>query len=288
MLTADGCTEIATPLEDEACCPASLCGNDLCATFCAFFNLLPSGPMWNQHKAAAISYFQTSDDPSKCPLLKDPTCPSLVLHAIYVVMKLKLFVEHALWPALRESNPMTAVTTLDAHLDRMQWEDCYRQACRPGGGITPYEINGECGPVFCPPDFPDDLACALKHNVAIALTRASMSPIKNLCGLNWIIDPLGAELKPIYVPDSANPCNELCTDNPQFQICNARDWLEGCGSGDLCDTQTAAKQVQAYWDRGCDAPAGLPTRIWPGVLAAECLIRSLLPPLCVNQVTRCC
>ena len=54
---ADGCV----PFVDHrrsGCCPPPLCGNDLCCTFVAFFNLLPSGPLWDYWKAAAISYFQ--------------------------------------------------------------------------------------------------------------------------------------------------------------------------------------------------------------------------------------
>ena len=49
----------------------------------------------------------------ECPLLQDPACPSLVLHSIYTVLKLRHVVHGALWLALRESNPYTAVTTLD-------------------------------------------------------------------------------------------------------------------------------------------------------------------------------
>ena len=73
-----------------------------------------------------------------------------------------------------------------------------------------------------------------------------------------------------------------------FEICNTNDWLEGCGSGDLCDTQVPLPKIQAYWDRDCDRPAGLPERVWPGVLAAECIVRSMLPPTCPSNVTRCC
>ena len=278
-------------IDDPSCCPPPLCGNDLCCTFVAFMNLLPSGPLWDYWKAAAISYFESDpDDPSQCPLLQDPRCPSLVLHAIYTVLKLRTVVHGALWPALRESNPVTAITTLDFHLSRMQWEDCYSQHCREvlTDELTPLEVWTECGPMFCPPDYPPELENALKHNVAVALTRANMGVIKNLCGINWIIEPLGAELKPIYVYTSDNPCALLCTDNPQFEICNSRDWIEGLPSGDICETQMPWPQIPAYWDRGCDRPAGLPDRVWPGVLAAECIVRSMLPPACPTNITRCC
>jgi len=288
-LTADGCQPVAV-IDETGCCPPPLCGNDLCCTFVAFFNLLPSGPLWDYWKQQAISYFEHNEDPAECPLLRDPACPSLVLHSIYTVLKLRHVVHTGLWPALRESSPWTAVTTLDNHLERLRWEDCYNQHCRSVllGDITPLEIWGECGPVFCPPDYPPELVCALKRGIAIALTRANMGVIKTLCGLNWVIEPLGAELKPKYIPTSDNPCNLLCTYNPVFEICYSRDWLEGCGSGDICETLLPRPHVPAFWDRGCDVPAGLPQQVWPGVLAAECIVRSLLPKNCPNPITRCC
>jgi len=288
--TADGCQLAATP-EDTGCCPPPLCGNDLCCTFVAFMNLLPSGPLWDYWKAAAISYFESHEDPARCPLLNDPSCPSLVLHSIYTVLKLRHVIHNALWPAFRESNPYTAVTTLDAYLARMHWEDCYKQHCRSVilGEITPYEIMGPCGPIYCDFEFPPELDCALKRGIAVALTRANMGVIKNLCGLNWIIEPLGAILKPVFPqpPPDNNPCYELCVDNPQFEICQTRDWLEGCGSGDICETNMPPPKVPAYWST-CDKPAGLPATIWPGVLAAECIVRSMLPQNCPNNITRCC
>lgn len=318
-LGADGCVP-AVQIDDPGCCPPPLCGNDLCCTFVTFFQLLPSGPMWDYWKDAAISYFQVSEDPAACPLIQDPQCPSLVLHSIYTVLKLKGLVHNALWPAFRESNPYTAVTTLDYQLERLQWEDCYNQHCRSVllGNLTPLEVMGECGPVFCPPDYPDDLENAVKRGVAIALTRANMGVIKNICGLNWIIEPLGAEIRPVYpepcvdppdpvplYPEQDVPCDDTSVEDADrikrcidcedetcgeavFMICNSRDWIEGVGSGDVCDTLTPRPQIPAYWDWGCDKPAGLPERVWPGVLAAECIIRSMMPPTCSNNIIRCC
>jgi hypothetical protein len=294
MLSADGCVTAALP-EDLGCCPPPLCGNDLCCTFVAFMNLLPSGPLWDYWKAAAISYFQSSDDPASCPLLQDPRCPSLVLHAIYTVLKLRHVVHTGLWPALRESNPYTAVTTLDNHLARLHWEDCYAQHCRSVllGEITPYEIYSECGPVFCGADFPPELECAVKRGIAIALTRANMGVIKNICGLNWVIDPLGAEIKPVPGPPPAITDPECdpygCEAGPtHFEICQTRDWIEGCGSGDICDTLLPRPKIPAVWGFGCDRPAGLPAIIWPGVLAAECIVRSMMPANCPSTISRCC
>jgi len=293
MLSADGCVIAATP-DDLGCCPPPLCGNDLCCTFVAFMNLLPSGPLWDYWKAAAISYFESNDDPASCPLLQDPRCPSLVLHAIYTVLKLRHVVHTGLWPALRESNPYTAVTTLDNHLARLQWEDCYNQHCRSVllGEITPYEIWSECGPVFCPPNFPPELECAVKRGVAIALTRANMGVIKNICGINWVIEPLGAEIKPVPgTPVIDDPeCDPYGCESSttKFEICQTQDWIEGCGSGDICETLLPRPKISAVYDRGCDRPAGLPAIIWPGVLAAEFIVLSMMPSNCPSNISRCC
>ncbi|MGY2987722.1 hypothetical protein [Bradyrhizobium sp. USDA 4508] len=282
MLSTDGCVESYVP-PDSGCCPPPLCGNDLCCTFVAFFNLLPSGPLWDYWKEAAISYFQTSDDPAECPLLQDPQCPSLILHAIYAVLKLRAMVGGALWPALRESNPYTAVTTLDYHLARLQWEDCYNQHCRSVllGEITPLEVMGECGPTFCGPQFSPELENAIKRGIAIALTRANMGIIKNLCSLNWIIDPLGAEIVADFSPRvddrMMDPCDPLGCADARFIVRHSRDWLEGVGSGDICETHLPRPKVPAYWNPTICDPAGLPLVIWPGVLAAECIVRSMLP-----------
>jgi len=292
MLGADGCVEAAL-YDDIGCCPPPLCGNDLCCTFVAFFNLLPSGPLWDYWKAAAISYFENNPnpDPALCPLITDPRCPSIVLHAIYTVLKLRHVVHNGLWVALRESSPYTAVTTLDNHLARLQWEDCYAQHCRKNllGEITPYEIWTECGPLFCPPEFPEDLTNAVKRGIAIALSRTQMGVIKNLCTLNWIIDPLGAVLTPILPeppPPADPPCDPYaCNDKQMFLICHSRDWIEGVGSGDVCETHLSRPHVQAF-NSYCHQPAGLPSVIWPGVLAAECIVRSLIN--CPDQIKRCC
>ena len=277
-----------------SCCPPPLCGNDLCCTFVAFINQMPTGPAWDYWKQAAISYFQSNADPAECPLLHDPACPSLILHAIYCVLKLKSLVHDALWPAFRESNPATAITTLDAHLARMQWEDCYRQHCRGAlsDELTPYEVMSPCGPLFCDPDIPPELENAVKRGVAIALTRANMGIIKNLDGLNWVIELLGAQVLPVYPPlvptnPIVKPCDSKCLEPVAFQICHNRDWLPGLGTGDVCE-QLAPPQVQAWWDWGCDRPAGLPEKIWPGVLAAECIVRSMMPVSCPSNISRCC
>lgn len=295
VLGADGCVESAIiPTTD--CCPPPLCGNDLCGTFCAFINILPTGPMWDYWKERATTYFQSDpNDPSKCDPIIDPSCPSLIQHAIYVVLKLRDIVHNALYPALRESDPTTAYTTLDQWLERLQWEDCYNQHCRSVllGEITPLEIWTSCGPVFCPPGFSDELECALKRGIVLALTRANMGVIKNLCGINWIIEPLGAKVTPKNIQPNPDPafmgqCDSYCPEGIEFEICKISDTIPGCVDTTVCDTTMPRPDVIAYFDRGCDVPAGLPQVIWPGVLAAECIVRSLMPQTCPNNIHRCC
>jgi hypothetical protein len=85
------------------------------------------------------------------------------------------------------------------------------------------------------------------------------------------------------------PCDSPCDQSEiAFEICNTQDWIYGCPPGDVCNTRDEYPKIQAYWDRGCDRPAGLPERIWPAVLAAECIVRSMLPSNCPNNVYRCC
>jgi hypothetical protein len=206
-------------------------------------------------------------------------------------MKLKLMVHTALWPAFRESNPATAITTLDDHLARMQWQDCYTEHCRTvlGSELTPYEIWTNCGPMFCPPDFPPELEAAVKRGIATALARSNMGVIKNLCGLNWIIEPLGASIRPIYTPQPTPPiydeCASMCEDI-MFEVCPTSEWIDSVGSEDVCGE--GPEKISAVWDRGCDKPAGLPETIWPGVLAAECIVRSMMPPTCTSYIKSCC
>src|SRR5207244_9658331 len=129
-----------------------------------------------------------------------------------------------------------------------------------------------------------------KKAIVISLTRAQMGVIRNLCGLNWIIEPLGAQLSPVFsdpvIDDS--PCASECAEPTAFEVAPSRDWLDGVAPCDICEMREGPPRVQAYWDRGCDRPAGLPDRIWPGVLSAECIVRSMLPPTCPSNITHAC
>ncbi len=285
--TADGCQEVAVPVS-SGCCPPPLCGNDLCCTFVAFMNQLPSGPLWDFWKAKAIDLYR-NPNPNPCPL--DFECPSIILHAIYCVLKLKSLIHDGLWPAYREASPFTAVTQVDYWLDLVGWEDCYRQACRPQYHKlpTPYEIMSDCGPMFCDVPLPPELLAALKMNTLRALARAQMGVIKSLCGINWVIEPLHAVVTSATpqppnpsppLPD-ANQCQGYCPDGITFIISPVGDTMDGVPSGDVCDQQ-GSSPIQAWYDWGCwdQKPMGLPDIIWPGVLAAECIVRSMMPLKC--------
>lgn len=298
---ADGCIEGYYPnVSYGACCPDPLEVTDACGFACAFINLLPSGPLWDRAKTEALDWFNSNkytDD--GCELTGCPpdeiTCQSLVAYAVYVSRILTHLLAAALCPALRESDPHTAVTTLDDWLERLGWEDCYKQQCRKVlvDGMWPYEVEGVNGPILCPVDTPPALECAVKSAIVKALTRAQMGGIKNLCWINWVIEPLGAVVEryvapPGTVPTPDDPCKP-CGD-PMFTICDSRPTLQACRT-DLhsCGLTGDPGTVQAYFDiPDCRRVAGMPDQIWPGVIAAECIVRSLLPQNCPTQIIRSC
>lgn len=298
ILSADGCIDEAGAISFDDCCPLPLGQIDACALACSFVNLLPSGPMWDRAKAQMLDYYRQGNPQNAC----DFTCPapelecqSVVAYAVYLSKVFLNIINGALWPALRESDPSTAVTTLDDWLARLGWQDCYKTACRDVllGDLTPYEIQGVCGPVFCPVDTPPELECAVKRGIAQALTRANMGGIKNLCWMNWVIEPLGASLAPKNVSACTvnypgKPC--MPCDGPQFTICNVGTTLPRCKEdlspgGNSAEADNISAVIRL---RDCDKAAGMPSEIWPGVIAAECIVRSLLPVTCPNNIHRCC
>lgn len=311
------------PVSSDTCCADPLC-NTFCSMACSFIGLLPSGPMWDRAKQEAMAYYN-GGSVSECETLCPPEfpCPTMVLHAVYTAAKLNSAIQDVLWPAIRESSPYTAAATLDDWLERFEWEDCHKTHCRSVllGDLTPYEIMGECGPVSCPPDVPEELECAVKHGLLVALQRASRGFIKNLAGINFVIEPLGAVLRPrpsaplietvavglgatvdgVVIPVGGSPTsdgiqigtqqqqgdNDECC-NLGFEICNVGDTITACPAADGACYPTERQQVQAYVDRDCDAPAGTPERVWPAVITAECLVRSIIHRACPNIIHRCC
>lgn len=273
-------------LERDPCCPRDLCEIDLCDLQCNFVQLLPNGPLWDRAKAKGLEQFRQY---TWCqPYCPDPEpCYTLVNYAVYNARRLHNLIFTALWPAIRESNPETASTTLDEWLDRLGWQDCYNNACRDPrlGNLTPYEIPGECGPIFCPVETPADLECAVKRGIVRSLMRLRMGIIKNLCSINWVIEPLGAVVthRPeICVFDDGVTTvaitEELdCCRGAHFTICGIDGTIETCLPVD-CERPKTRPRINTLVERNiCDMPAGAQQRIRPNVLAAECIVRSLLP-----------
>ncbi|MGL5733252.1 MAG: hypothetical protein ACRCYS_00180 [Beijerinckiaceae bacterium] len=232
----------------------------------------------------------------------------------------------ALVPAIRESDPYTAHDTLDDWLKRLQWQNCFDAACRDEtlGPLLPNEIMGQFGPVQCKLDYDPELTKAVKRGIVIALTRLNLGTIKTIDAINFAIGELGAELiadqvitETIPARDcncSATPCEHFdpgpCQDPPPvgidpccrsgrvavLKICNRGDVLRKATT-DLCSAPCCddfaghgqpCETVQAYWQAGCNSPAGLPDKVWPGVLAAECIVRALLPRDGRVVINRCC
>lgn len=281
-LGVDGFQEVGTITSDASCCTQDLCSIDPNALACNFVNLLPSGPIWDAQKQAAMQYYEDRKDcegPGSCPGL-DMDCTPFVMHSVYSAFRLYDGLTKALWPALRESDPRTACTTLDDWLDRLGWHDCFRGACRDPrlGPLTPYEIPTACGPVFCTnAGAPDPLECAVKHAIILALYRARLGIIKNVNGINWVIEPLGASIA--VSTDPGIPCPLVVTIN------KTRDDIEVCDCVTCPPTYPRPAPIPAWYTPACDAPAGLPQKIWPGLLAAECIVRSYLARQGVNGGT---
>jgi hypothetical protein len=173
-------------------------------------------------------------------------------------------------------------------LERFDWIDCYRSACRSRylAQYSPYETpDPECGPnatQYTPVEFPADFENALKHATLIALTRVQRGVIRNLDGFNWIIAPLGAVMTPIYIdevqdyldgdcevaPDNNPPCwceevlFEICPDNIEGTLPMAPT------EADFCAGRPTSALVPAAQDNNG-------VLIFPGVAVAECIVRAL-------------
>lgn len=280
---ADGCVEQGS-LASDGCCPETICSINPNGLACAYVNLLPNGPLWDEPKRTALERYSID---SEVPPVEDQGCLSLVAYAVYSSRVLYDLLQNALWPALREADPATAVTTQDEWLARLGWQDCFATQCRSVllGTLTPYEIMGECGPVFCPVATPPDLESAVKRGIILSLIRSQMVSIKTLCSMNWIIEPLGASIAPRIDPDA-----ECCAGaNVTFTICKTSDVLPRV-QDDLAPCGTPSSETVSAVIRlnTCERPIGMPDEIWPGVIAAECIVRSLLPTTCPTRVFRCC
>lgn len=292
---ADGCVDAREVTPTGDCCPPTLAQMSYCAMACAFIELLPSGPLWDKPKEQMMARYREREATGVCdPAICEPeepqpnmTCQSVVSYAVFSSYVLMDNLLNALWPSLRESDPFTAVTTIDEWLERLGWEDCYRTACRSPslGSLTPYEIPGECGPIYCPVPIPEDLECAIKRGLVHSLSRASMGGVRNLCWINWVIEPLGGA---VSVADVEGSCtNKILTISP------LSDTLPKCPT-DLCPVAinqpqgTVVAKVETQTPEDCDIRLGLPDVIWPGLLSAACIVRSLLPSNLANNVRVAC
>lgn len=297
-LTSDGCVEAIGVPTSEECCPPAPCQIAACTIMCNFIGLLPNGPMWDRAKAQGMDKYSDGWCAPYCDT--GEKCASLVDYAAYSGYRLYNLLQGPLWSALRESSPYTASETLDSWLSRLGWENPWETVCRDARlGLSPLDCAGDpqlgaCDDNFSPvfiPTLPKPLNDAVNRAIAISLYRSQMSPIKNLCGINWVIEPLGAELRtPDVIPE------HTCADALQWVLCNKSDMLDGA-PGKECSKSRPPK-VQAYYDMpsltfdsatgNCRATGPGVTRIWPAMLAAEYIALSMLPEkYCRNPIVRC-
>jgi len=268
--------EIAT----DGCCPPDLCSISPEAIACAMVSILPSGPLWDKSKELALACGGVCDQNCDAFGNEQDMCASLVLHAIYSARKLHYYIQSALWPSIRESNPLTAWSTMDSWLERLGWQDCYNTFCRDSslGDITPYEVMGECGLTYCPPTFSEDLERLYKRGVITALWRMRLGFTKNLSALNFILAPLYSELvvDPAYRPGiDPKPCLVLRPTS---------DYASKIIKDPCPRSQTTVleqqKQVKLYLTPADGLCVGGPRKAYPLTLAAHCIVLSLLPNCC--------
>jgi hypothetical protein len=100
----------------------------------------------------------------------------------------------------------------------------------------------------------------------------------NLDAINYVLEPLSAMVTADVPEPPVNGCEAS-------QIC-----LKLSKSSDSIpvpqeDIRAESSVINAWLDLGCDRPAGLPQYVWPNLLAAECIVRSLIsnPKFCLNS-----
>lgn len=295
-------------LPRDGCCPPDLCQITPCMLACNFVNALPKGPLWDRAKMEAIRANSLGGcDPAICP---PAVCHSIVSHAVYTGNRLWSTLMETLAPALRESDPFTCFDTVDDWLSRYRWQDCFASHCRSAqlGKLTPLEVMGMCGCTeYCPPEFPAELVLAVKLGTVKALTRLQMIVGPNIDKMNFVLAPLGAHVVSVGLAPTVASVDECtappCTDNPGDGCCPPSDHpvvqvthdgltlpkprRTNCSLDGLNAPYTDT--IPAYYDT-CAATdaAGLPPRIWPGVLVAECILRSVIRPYQNVEIQRGC
>lgn len=288
ILSADGCYPTVGELVDtQDCCPVDICNITSGDVMCSFVGLLPSGPLWDRAKEERMTrYYAGPCEPS--PRCFTGVCASVVDYAIYSGYRLYYLLRGPLWSALRESSIYTAVETIDSTLELFGWDNWWESLCRdPRLGPSPLDCDGA---VYVP-DVPDDLSAAVNRAIAIALTRLQMQPIKNLCGINWVLEPLGAVLRPPPGPGYLFPCG-----NMNWEVCTIGGAIDSAAG--LACSNNDPHPIQAYFEirapqlnvaTGACEPTGASTvKIWPALMAAQAIALSLLPARFCNQpISRC-
>jgi len=267
-LGADGWQEVGLLSSD--CCPPKLTEINVCGMMCNAVNLLPNGPLWERAKMEAMSKFNSGCFGTECRACDITDCNSMATYAAHMGRVLYDALMGSLFPALMESNPYTACTTVQDWLTRFGWESCFENICRNKalGDLALFETQTACGPVFTGNNKPYslELTSAVNKAVLVSLARLKMKPIANLNGINWVIEPLSAKLetlKPIDYADCKKPRSFV---------------LSRINNGDLQLPDCYNKEIKYISGLHNDTVVSGPTRnVWPAQLMAHCIAFSMLP-----------
>lgn len=278
----------------DNCCTDKVCVSEA-QMACTFIDLLPDGQLWDRQKMEVKARIADSG------VVEGSDSTSMVSYAAYLGRVLTDIVNNGIAPSIYESDPFTASITIDSHLERLRWVDCYNSACSAAflQESNPYSHLNDCNRwEYCASEFPEDFDRALKHGILVSLTRLNRGIIKNVDGINWVIEPLGARLEPVFTDEvqdfldynAANPLSLRglgvnddgccwCTD-AAYKIVSTSNTIPGAPTTDYCGTPpppVAAEQLYT-----CE---GQPDQLlFPGVLAAECIAQSLMPRPCPNLI----
>lgn len=294
--------ERSVALDADGCCVPSLCSITASMLACNFVHALPRGPLWDKAKALVLEANGPQCDQGICP---PEVCHSIVSHAVYTGNRLWTLLMEALWPALHESDPFTCYDTVDDWLERYGWQSCFDSACRSDslGVLTPLEVFVSGCRTYVPPTFDPELSLAVKLGIVRSLARLDMGVVPNLERINFVLEPLGAVVIGAGVGFSLDggPCSmtppsdglpgcDWPIDHPILEICNVgttfpKPVRPGCSLATANEPNLLT--IPAYHTRTVDDNPGLPLYIWPGVLAAECILRSVIYPGQHVEITRC-
>lgn len=345
-------------IQDDGCCPPTLCNIDDCSFICAFLQYLPKGPIWDYWRHSRYNDLVSSNGSCVVSSCYDNPCLTIVDHAIYTAKKLLFVLKNPLQTAIWEANPLTAFKTRQHWLDKYGWEDCFDGpgAFKALGFPTPYQavcnallpnapcaadsifnqmspsINGNQNPMIdisalvkaaCPPD----LLLAVQYGILKALKRMEIGVIPTLDVINFILEPLGAHIT-ISTHDPVGNCAGCFQIAPALIECVMQDDCSQM-TGDVfcapyrpclsitlspingriasgpgiteplrCETEKlfgSQTILASYNFAGIAMPvttecppgtiAGDGT-IYPALMAAECILLSLLPSSVNYTITR--